>query len=65
MSKNKHIYTCYGCNYYYEDKIGENENGHSIREKYPSKHCGQDHFKCPYYLDNGEPLGKAKERGVT
>lgn len=46
--KTDKIYTCYGCQYYYADK----------GDKYNMKHCGQDHFKCPYFWGTGKPLGK-------
>ena len=46
MAKDKIIYTCYGCPSYYT------ENG----DRYPTKHCEKDHFKCPYYLGEGLPL---------
>lgn len=46
--KNKPIYTCYGCPYYFPDKTS----------RYSVKHCGQDHSQCPYYWGEGEPLGK-------
>lgn len=46
--KDNTIYTCYGCPYYYT------EHG----DKYPTKHCGQSHTKCPYYWDKGMPLGE-------
>lgn len=55
--KNKTIYTCYGCPYYYRDK---NTTTFSDRHNYKYKHCGQEHFKCPYYLGTGEPLGLKK-----
>ena len=51
MSKNKVIHTCYGCPEYYDSK------GY-VGEPFSTKHCGQDHWKCPYYLGEGEPLGK-------
>lgn len=41
------IYTCYGCPHFYADK----------GNKYNVKHCGQDHFKCPYFRGEGKPLG--------
>lgn len=44
--KGKKIYTCYGCPSYYTEQ----------GKKYPAKHCGHEHTKCPYYLDCGEPL---------
>lgn len=40
----KKIYTCYGCTFYYA------EDG----ERYPTKHCGKDHLKCPYYWGDSE-----------
>ena len=63
MSKDKRIYTCYGCQYYYRDKIAEDEDGYARFKKYPRKHCGQDHFKCPYFLGNGKPLPTIYEKG--
>ena len=57
MTKDKTIHTCYGCPYYYRDKIDEDEDGYPRFEKYPRKHCGQDHFECPFYWGEGEPLG--------
>ena len=32
--------------------------------RYPVKHCGQDHFKCPYYWGVGEPLGPVNDENV-
>lgn len=54
--KDKVIYTCYGCPYYHRD-----ENTTPFSDRYNYKHCGQDHFKCPYYLGTGDPLGVKKE----
>lgn len=48
--KNNKIYTCYGCPYFYADKSNT----------YSTKHCGQDHLQCPYYLGTGKPLGQRK-----
>lgn len=42
--KNNKIYTCYGCPCFHSGK----------QNKYPAKHCGQDHFKCPYYRGTGD-----------
>lgn len=51
MNWNKRaVHTCYGCEYYHD------ENGFNNKE-YNSKYCGQDHYKCPYFLGTGEPLG--------
>lgn len=49
--KNDKIYTCYGCPHFYADKSS----------KYSVKHCGQDHFECPYFWGDGSPLGLNKE----
>ena len=49
---NDKIFTCYGCPLYHPIRKGDKVN---------YKHCGQDHFECPYYLGTGVPLGK-KER---
>lgn len=42
--KDRPIYTCYGCCYYYADK----------GRKYPQKHCGKNHFECSYYWGEKE-----------
>ena len=48
MKKNNTVYTCYGCPAYYTPKDDP--------FKLPLKHCGEDHFKCPYYWGTGDPL---------
>ena len=58
MRKKRTVHTCYGCQYYYTNR---NEIGFF---RYPVKHCGQDHFKCPYYWGVGEPLGPVNDENV-
>lgn len=45
------VKTCYGCKEYY-NSAGE------VGYPFSTKHCGQDHWECPYFLGEGEPLGK-------
>lgn len=51
MSKNKVIHTYYGCPEYYDSKG-------NVGAPFSTKHCGQDHWKCPYYSGEGEPLSR-------
>lgn len=37
--KDKTIYTCYGCPYFYKTE----------GDRYAKKHCGKDHLKCEWY----------------
>lgn len=56
MDWNKHtVHTCYGCEYYHD------ENGF-IHKGWNSKHCGQNHYECPYFLGTGKPLGRKEKR---
>ncbi len=45
-------HTCYGCPYYYKDKA----KWPVVSTARPTRHCGQDQTKCPYYLGEGKPL---------
>ena len=47
MAKDKTIYTCFECPYFYAEE----------GDRYATKHCGQNHLECPYYWDKGQPLG--------
>lgn len=51
MSKNPVVKSCYGCKEYY-DHLG------NVCAPFSTKHCGQDHWKCPWFLGEGMPLGK-------
>ena len=57
-TRKRTVHTCYGCPWYYTNK---NEIGFF---RYPVKHCGQDHFKCPYYWGTGEPLGPVNDGNI-
>ena len=50
--KDNVIYTCYGCLHYFKD----------IGDRYPRKHCGKDHFKCPWYWGEAEIVEEKMEK---